>query len=510
VVHDNRSHNWCSDRPVPRHGMRSSAAAGVSALPADGAHPDAAPAEAPGGTPDQDGALTGDRNSTAPQVPGQRDADNPDAARPPTPQAGERGPVRAPHHLRRRRMRGTGYFKGLGPGLVTGAADDDPSGIGTYSQVGASLRFDMLWTAVVSLPLAIAVIELSARLGLVTDQGIATVVRRNFVKPIVYPVLALVIVANTFNIGADLGAMAASLRLLVPIPLLAGVALFAVGMTALEVWIPYRRYAKVLRWLVLSLLAYIAVLAVVKVPWGDVARHTFLPTLAVDRTHLAALIAIFGTTISPYLFFWQAAEEMEENDETAESLTRRHMRSVRLDVIAGATSGVLIMFAILVATAVTIGAHPTTIETADQAAGALRPLAGDFAGLLFAAGVVGTGLLAVPTLAGSSAYALAEAAHWREGLARTLRQAPGFYSIIIIGMAVGAGLNLVGIPPIKALYASAILNGLAAPPIMVLMLLASRTSMLGRWRSGWLSTVVVATAILVMTVLPLWYVLDAG
>jgi NRAMP (natural resistance-associated macrophage protein)-like metal ion transporter len=412
------------------------------------------------------------------------------------------------HHPRRRRLRGAGYFKGIGPGLVTGAADDDPSGIGTYSQVGASLRFDMLWTAVVSLPLAIAVIELSARLGLVTDQGIAAAVRRNFIKPVVYPVLALVVVANTFNIGADLGAMAASLHLLLPVPLIVGVALFTVGMTVLEVWVPYRRYAKVLRWLVLSLVAYVAVLAVVKVPWGDVAHHTFLPTVSIDRTHLTALIAIFGTTISPYLFFWQAAEEMEENDETVDSVTPTHIRTMRLDVVAGATSGVLIMFVILVATAVTLGAHPSTIETADQAAQALRPLAGDLAGLLFAVGVIGTGLLAVPTLAGSSAYALAEAAHWREGLARTLRQAPGFYTVIIIGMLVGASLNLVGIPPIKALYASAILNGLAAPPILILMLLASRKKTLGRWRSGWLSTTVVAAAVVVMTGLPLWYLVS--
>ena len=437
-------------------------------------------------------------------VPAQRRADPPLLASAP---AGQERPEPA-HHPRRWRLRGAGYFKGIGPGLVTGAADDDPSGIGTYSQVGASLRFDMLWTAVVSLPLAVAVLELSARLGLVTDQGIATVVRRNFIKPVVYPVLALVVVANTFNIGADLGAMAASVRLLVSLPLIAGVAAFAIGMTVLEVWVPYRRYAKVLRWLVLSLVAYVGVLAVVKVPWGDVMRHTFLPTLSADRTHLAALIAIFGTTISPYLFFWQAAEEMEENDETAQTLTRSHVRKMRLDVVAGATCGVLTMFAILVATAVTLGANPTSIETADQAAQALRPLAGNFAGLLFAAGIIGTGLLAVPTLAGSSAYALAEAAHWREGLARTLRQAPGFYTVIVLGMAVGAGLNLVGIPPIKALYASAILNGLAAPPIMLLMLLASRTTMLGRWRSGWLSTTVVAMAVLLMTGLPVWYLLS--
>ncbi|HET6213780.1 MAG TPA: divalent metal cation transporter [Micromonosporaceae bacterium] len=416
--------------------------------------------------------------------------------------------MRLAHHPRRGRLRGAGYFKGIGPGLVTGAADDDPSGIGTYSQVGASLRFDMLWTAVVSLPLAAAVLEVAARLGLVTDQGIATVVRRNFVKPVVYPVLALVVVANTFNIGADLGAMAASLRLLAPVPLVAGVALFAVVITALEVWVPYGRYAKVLRWLVLSLVAYIAVLAVVHVPWGDVARHTFLPSMSVDRTHLAALIAIFGTTISPYLFFWQAAEEMEEHDETAATLTASHVRAMRVDVVTGVAAGVLVMFAIMVATAITLGGQATTIETADQAAQALKPIAGNLAGLLFAAGIIGTGLLAVPTLAGSSAYALAEAAHWREGLSRTLRQAPGFYTIIIAGMAVGAGLNLTGIPPIKALYASAILNGLAAPPIMALMLLASRGKMLGRWRSGRLSTALVGAAVLVMTGLPLWYLLS--
>jgi NRAMP (natural resistance-associated macrophage protein)-like metal ion transporter len=445
---------------------------------ADGLNPDPAHVDAAGDT----------ATSAAPVIPEPR-----------------RDPTSPAVPRRRTRLRGSGYFRGIGPGLVSGAADDDPSGIGTYSQVGASLRFDMLWTAVISLPLAMAVLELSARLGLVTDQGIATVVRRRFAKPIVYPILALVVVANTFNVGADLGAMAASLRLLAPVPFLVGVVLFAVGIAVLEVWVPYRRYSKVLRWLVLSLLAYAGVLAVVRVPWGEVARHTFLPHLTGDRTHLAALIAIFGTTISPYLFFWQAAEEMEENDETADTLTRKRMRGMRVDVAAGALSGVLAMFAILVATAVTIGSPPTTIETADQAAQALRPLAGDLAGLLFTVGIVGTGLLAVPTLVGSSAYALAEAAHWREGLSRTLRQAPGFYSVIIVGMAVGALLNFIGIPPIKALYASAILNGLAAPPIMVLMLVASRTNQLGRWRSGWLSTTVVTAAVLIMTIVPLWY-----
>lgn len=411
------------------------------------------------------------------------------------------------HHRRRAGLRGFGYFRGLGPGVVTGAADDDPSGIGTYAQVGASLRFDLLWTAVISLPLAAAVLELAARFGLVTDRGLATVVGRRFPRPVVYPVLCVVVAANTFNIGADLAAMAASLRLLAPVPQLAGVAVFAVAMTFLIVFIPYARYAKILRWLVLSLAAYLGVLFTVHIPWGDVVRHTVLPTFTPDRAHLAALIAIFGTTISPYLFFWQAAEEMEEYDETAPTVTRAQMRAMRLDVTVGISAGVAVMFAIITATAATLGQHAAAIETADQAAQALRPVAGGFAGLLFAAGIIGTGLLAVPVLAGSSAYALAEAFRWREGLSRTLRQAPGFYTVIVAGMVVGAALNLVGIPPIHALFAAAVLNGLAAPPILLLMLFASRAHTLGRWRSGPLSLTLVGAAALLMTILPAWYLL---
>jgi Mn2+/Fe2+ NRAMP family transporter len=405
---------------------------------------------------------------------------------------------------RRRRLRGYGYFKGLGPGLVTGAADDDPSGIGTYSQVGATLRFDLLWTCLISLPLTLAVMELAARVGLVTDRGLAAIVRDRFAKPIVYPVLFLVVAANTFNVGADLGSMAAALRLLVPVPALVGVALFALVMTVLEVRVPYERYAKLLRWLVLSLAAYVAVLFSVHVPWGEVARHTLVPHLSGDRQHLAALVAVFGTTISPYLFFWQAAEEVEEHQGVLEA---REIRRMRLDVTTGVAAGVGVMFAILTATAVTLGTRGAAIETADQAAQALRPVAGAFAGLLFTAGIVGTGLLAVPTLVGSSAYALAEAFHWQEGLSQKLRRAPGFYAVIIGGMAVGAALNVVGVNPIHALYLAAILNGLAAPPILVLMAVVSRSDTLGRWRSGPLSLALVSTAVIVMTALPAWYLL---
>jgi NRAMP (natural resistance-associated macrophage protein)-like metal ion transporter len=409
--------------------------------------------------------------------------------------------LRARQH-QRGRLRGYGYFKGLGPGLITGAADDDPSGIGTYSQVGATLRFDLLWTAVISLPLAAAVVELSARFGLVTDRGLASIVRDRFAKSIVYPVLFIVVAANTFNVGADLGSMAAALRLLVPVPALAGVALFAVVIAVLEIRVPYDRYAKLLRWLVLSLAAYFGVLFSVHVPWGEVARNTLVPHLAADREHLAALIAIFGTTISPYLFFWQAAEEMEEQTGAP---TATQIRRMRVDVVTGIAAGVAVMFAILTATAVTLGAEGHSIETADQAARALRPVAGDLASLLFTIGIVGTGLLAVPTLVGSSAYALAEAFHWREGLSRSLRQAPGFYAVIIGGMVIGAAMNVVGVNPIRALFLAAILNGLAAPPILILMAIASRSRALGSWKSGRISLTLVSLAALVMTVLPAWF-----
>jgi Mn2+/Fe2+ NRAMP family transporter len=406
---------------------------------------------------------------------------------------------------RRKRFRGFGYFKGIGPGVITGAADDDPSGIGTYSQIGASLRFDLLWTALISFPLAAAVVELAARLGLVTDKGLAAVVREEFPRTVVYPVLFLVVAANTFNVGADLGSMGAALHLLVPIPVIAGVVAFAVVTTVLEVRVPYQRYARLLRWLVLSLLAYFAVLFAVKVPWGEVLRHTLIPHLSGDREHIAALIAIFGTTISPYLFFWQAAEEVEEHEPP---VTAPEIRRMRVDVMVGIAAGVAVMFAILTATAVTLGQHHMgNIETADQAAEALRPVAGRFASLLFTAGIVGTGLLAIPTLVGSSAYALAEAFHWQEGLSRSLRQAPGFYGVIIGGMVVGVALNLTGVNPIRALFLSAILNGLAAPPILVLMAIVGRGDALGRWRSGPVSVALVTASAVIMTALPAWYLL---
>ncbi len=419
--------------------------------------------------------------------------------------------LRSRHHHHRHHIRGFGYFKRLGPGVVTGASDDDPSGIGTYSQVGAAFRFGLLWTALVTLPMAAAVQETAARLGLTTGRGLASLIKERFPRWVLFVAVALVTVANVFNIGADLGSMAASVRLVAPAPFIVLIVLMTGVMLGLEVLLPYQRYAKILRWLTLSLGAYIVVLFVVKVDWAVVARHTFVPAIHWTRTELAALIAILGTTISPYLFFWQASEEVEEELEHDEAppVAATHMGAMRTDVLTGIVSAVAVMFAIMVASAATLGARGiTTVETADQAARALRPIAGNVAGLLFALGIVGTGALAVPVLAGSTAYALSEALGWHEGLGKRFREAEGFYTVIIASMAVGLALNFAGINPIRTLYFAAILNGLAAPPLILLMLILSNSeATVGRWRGGRWSNLFVGLALLLMAGLPIAYLL---
>ena len=410
---------------------------------------------------------------------------------------------------RRPQLRGPGYFKRLGPGIVTGAADDDPSGIGTYSQVGAAFGFGLLWTTLATLPLAIAVQEATARLGLVTGKGLAALIRERFPRPVLVGAVILVAVANTFNIGADIGSMAAAAGLLVPVPQTLAAVIFALVMIVLEVTVPYHRYARVLRWLALSLLAYVGVLVVVHVDWTAALAATVVPRLQLDRASVAALLAVFGTTISPYLFFWQAGEEIEEQAERHDPVDRGHVAAMRLDVAAGMGSGVGVMFAIMTTAAVTLGAHGAVqVSTAQQAAQALRPLAGDLAGLLFAAGIVGTGLLAVPVLAGSTAYAVTETFGWREGLGRRVAQARAFYTVIAVSILVGVAMNFVGISPIRALFLAAILNGVAAPPLLVLILLLVRSkAVLGRHRSGVLSQLLVGAAAVAMTVLSLLVVL---
>lgn len=424
--------------------------------------------------------------------------------------------ARTRHHRHRHRLKGFGYFSRLGPAVVTGAADDDPSGIGTYSQVGAAFGFGLLWTTIVTLPLAAAVQEMAARLGITTGQGLATSIKRRYPPWVLYVAVALVTTANVFNIGADLGSMAASIRLLAPVPFAVVIVAVTGAMVGLELAISYRRYARLLRWLTASLVAYVAVLFVIKVDWGHVLHSTIVPTLTWSRAELAAIIAILGTTISPYLFFWQASEEVEEAEikgtpppTRSEPVDDHHVAAMRGDVVAGMGSAVIVMFAIMVASATALHEHGiTTVQTAQQAASALKPVAGSFASLLFTLGIVGTGALAVPVLAGSAAYALAEAFGWHEGLSKTFRQARGFYLVIVAAMAIGLAMNFGGLDPIRGLYFAAILNGLAAPALILLMMLLSNDERtVGRWLSGSWSNALVGLAFVAMVAAPVAYLL---
>ncbi len=410
-------------------------------------------------------------------------------------------------------LRGHGYFKRLGPGLITGAADDDPSGIGTYSQVGARFGYALVWACPMVLPMAAAVQEMAARLGLATGRGLGTLIRERFPRWVLVVCVAMLMVANTFNIAADLAAMGASARLVIPLPTPVLTVAMAGIMLGLQIFVPYHRYSRILRYLALSLVTYVVVLFAVDVDWAEVLRN-LVPSFDGNRAELAALIAIFGTTVSPYLFFWQASEEVEEEQEVdagdhAPALTGTHLAAMRVDVIGGMMSAVFIMFAIIVATAATLHvSHLTTITTADQAAHALVPVAGDLAGLVFALGVVGLGLLAVPVLAGSTAYATAEAAGQREGLSRHFREARGFYTVVIASMVLGLALDLGGLDPIRGLYYAAILNGLISPfLILVMFVLARSRRTMGTHRSGWISSTVVLATIFAGVALPAAYVL---
>lgn len=407
------------------------------------------------------------------------------------------------HHAHRLRLRGAGYFHRLGPGIVTGAADDDPSGIGTYSQVGAVQGNQLLWSAPTLFPLAAAVQESCARLGLVTGSGLAAIIRERLPRPILFLAVAAVSIANSFNIAADLASMSAALELIVPVPHLIGLLGFVATITLAEVLIPYHRYARVLRWLCLSLLAYVGVLAVAHVDWADVIHATFLPAMNFEKVTIAALIALAGTTISPYLFFWQASEEVEETAGHPD-LSTSHMKSMRLDVFTGMASAVIVMFAIMATAAATLHSNGITdIQTAEDAASALKPLAGQFASLLFLAGIVGTGLLAVPVLAGSTAYAVSETVNWPEGLEKRPSQAPAFYAVIVVSMVIALVIDFIGISPMHFLYLAAILNGLAAPLLIIIVWwLARDHELMNQWRSKKLSQSLVLLTACTMIALP--------
>jgi NRAMP (natural resistance-associated macrophage protein)-like metal ion transporter len=390
-------------------------------------------------------------------------------------------------------------FRILGPGLVTGAADDDPSGIATYSQTGAQFGYGQLWTAVFLYPLMTAVQEACARIGAVTKKGIAQVIRENYNKKILIAAVTLILVANTVNIGADIGAMASAVRLVLPIPFVVITLLFTALMLCLEIWIPYKTYAHILKWLAVSLLVYPVIVFLVHEPWREILAATFLPHISMSFGFLFILVGVAGTTISPYMFFWQASEEVEEEIEHGLDkklgVSKKFMRNLRIDNALGMFISEFITWCIIIATATVLHASGVTnIATASDAARALVPLvhtfpnAGFLAELIFAIGIVGLGLLAVPVLAGSAAYALSEAFSWHEGLYRKFREAHGFYGVITVATLIGLLINFVGIDPIKALIVTAVLNGVVAVPLIALIItISSNEKIMGEHKSGWLS-----------------------
>ncbi|NEW94919.1 Nramp family divalent metal transporter [Rhodopseudomonas sp. BR0M22] len=437
------------------------------------------------------------------------DAEHPDFI---TPASGD-----VPKVQRFESFRLRGFFKTLGPGLITGASDDDPSGIGTYSQAGAQLGYGISWTMLLTFPLMVAIQEISGRVGRVTGHGIAGNVCRHYSGKLLAAIVVLLFTANTINIAADLAAMADATKLLIGgHPLLYVVAFGAISVLA-QIFFDYKRYVAVLKWLTLCLFAYVGALAVAKVDWPQAAAGVLIPQLTWSSAYLTTIVAILGTTISPYLFFWQASQEAEDEriDPHKKPLTKspqdapREFQRIRADTIVGMAFSNLIALAIIITAAATLHASGRTdIETSAQAAEALKPIAGPFAEWIFALGIVGTGLLAIPVLAGSAAYAVGEGRRWPVGLARKPKQAVAFYSVLALSAVLGIAINFAPINPISALYWSAVINGVLAVPVMVLlMLIARRRDVMHRFTVrgplywlGWLSTAAMGLSVVAMAV----------
>ncbi|MDB5958969.1 MAG: iron transporter [Massilia sp.] len=408
------------------------------------------------------------------------------------------------------------WWRKLGPGLITGAADDDPSGIATYSQAGAQFGFGMLWTLVFTYPLMVGIQMISARIGRVTGHGLATNIRRHYPASLLYSVVGMLLLANVINIAADLAAMGEALTLIVGGPPHLYAALFALISAMLQVFVPYAKYVRVLKWLTMGLLAYVATLFIVRIPWLDVWRLGLsLPPLPWSAAFVTTMVAVFGTTISPYLFFWQASQEVEEmrtnplagplNTSTAEA--RSALARIKLDTYVGMGFSNLVAFCIMMTTALTLHVHGITdISSSAQAALALRPIAGEFAFLLFGMGIIGTGLLAIPVLAGSAAYAMAGTFKWPNSLETPPLSARYFYLVILIATLGGMALIFAPVDPVKALFWSAVVNGVISVPIMgVMLLLGARRDVMGelaislRLKAvGWVCTVVMALAVAAM------------
>lgn len=402
----------------------------------------------------------------------------------------------------------------FGPGVITGAADDDPSGIATYSQTGAQFGYGQLWTAIFMFPLMTAIQEASARIGAVTGRGLAAVVRQNYSKKVLYAVVGLVVIANTINIGADIGAMAAAAELIIPLPFVVLAIVFTVIILILEIFTSYVTYSKILKWLTLSLLAYPITAFIIGQPWGEILKATFIPHIELSFGFLFIITGVLGTTISPYMFFWEASEEVEE--EIAEGrlpkkggiprISKYFIKNLRLDNLIGMFASEFATWFIIIVSATVLHANNVTnISSAADAAKALEPLVNNFpnagflAKVIFAVGIIGLGLIGIPVLAGSASYALSEAFNWNEGLSLKLKKAHGFYGVIIIATLIGLLINFIGIDPMKALIFAAVFNGVTAVPLIFLIgKIARNEKIMGENRSGSLSNTLVWVTFLVM------------
>jgi NRAMP (natural resistance-associated macrophage protein)-like metal ion transporter len=413
----------------------------------------------------------------------------------------------------------------LGPGVITGASDEDPSGIATYAQAGAQFGFGLLWLVLILYPMKTVIQEMCARIGLVTGSGVSAVIKQKYSRKIVFPITILLLIANTINIGADIGAMAASIRLVVPqLPVIVATISFSAFIILSEVFVPYSKYVKILKYLILSLFAYLATAIIVGGNWNQILFATIIPNIEFTPAFAMMFVAIFGTTISPYLFFWQASEEAEEDvakhkikeiGKGKPKISKKEIKLMREDTAIGMAFSQIIMWAIMITTAGSLHTHDITdIQTADQAAKALEPLvktfpqAGEISKTIFALGIIGTGLLAIPVLAGSSGYALSDAFGWSEGLSRKFKQAKGFYLVIAASTLIGLWINFINIDPIKALVYTAVINGVIAVPILFAVMKIANDKRMLRDKTnshisnviGWLTFVIMGASVIIMLV----------
>jgi NRAMP (natural resistance-associated macrophage protein)-like metal ion transporter len=400
----------------------------------------------------------------------------------------------------------SGFLKALGPGLVTGAADDDPSGIATYSQIGAQFGYTLGWTMLFSYPLMTAVQGLSAGIGAVSGSGLSKNLKRHYSPWLAYGATALLFVANFINIGANLAAMGAALRLLAGGPQVLYALMFGIVCALVQVLVPYPAYVRVLKWLTLSLFAYVAVVLVVGVPWEQALEGILIPSVEMSGATFTAIVAILGTTISPYLFFWQAGEEVEELERKRAPYLKRYpskakdeLGRIRMDTLIGMGFSNFVAICIMVAAAATLHAQGVNhIESSAQAAEALKPVAGQFAFIVFAVGIIGTGLLSVPVLAGSTAYAVAESFGWKEGLGKKLSDAKAFYATIVVATLGSVAVTMVGLDPVRALYWSAVVNGVLATPLIIVMVMMARNrAIMGELKAPrWMIAISIFTAVI--------------